>query len=365
MKKFLLVGAFGLLIGMTASAALPEQAPVAQPVAQKDCSRAMNFGTGEPGKGFDVFHTQLETVCPAEVSGVTMCTPVRSSGSLANLDLLDRGEVDLAYLDAMTWTIRAAKFPNYNKYQVVKPVWYNNLHFLARKNGRLVSGGTSEVRTKTFGGYGKDKVNVVKAPDSFVPMNAVSESRKARIGTVGSAELLAPVLNGAPNNMEWTFTNFDTDDLAQAALNAGQIDIVVSVAAWPAGPIDKLTEASGLVLLKWDLAVPQNTSIIQRNYAKMKGYSIPMVAVPVYLVTNPFQPGGDNARAITSIRACLNSKLSTLQEGRDPKGKPFHPGWKEVGDRPPPAGMTMFKPESMGAPPAPAPAPAAAARKKP
>jgi TRAP-type uncharacterized transport system substrate-binding protein len=119
------------------------------------------------------------------------------------------------------------------------------------------------------------------------------------------------------------FTMDKPADAAKAALDKGEIDVILAVGGQPLGFVKALTPAYRLLEIsaasssKMSFYVP-----VRVNYTNMNA-SVGTIAAQSYLVTRNIRSAATKAE-LSALKACISEKLDDLVDGK------FHPKWREV-----------------------------------
>lgn len=305
MKSKLVIAALVSLLSSAAFAAVaePEPAPAA-------CD--LTFASGKAGKGYANFVKDIQAVCPS----LPVCNK-ESEGGLQNLTLLSAKEADIALVQVDTLQQMLNSDDQLRQLQVVAALHPNLLHILTRANGFDFTNTVEQKKLYVF----SEKVTTT----SHVDIAKFSDLKGKIVGLVGSASLLVQKLNEVSGH-GMQFVDFDTDAKAIEALKQQKVFAVMTMAAWPHGYIKGLKSDSGLKLVPYDLAPVSPYAITKKNYASLGQYGVPFLAAPNVIVSRPFAAGGQNAKNVAAVKACITNNLSKLKDGK------FEPGWGEVTD---------------------------------
>ncbi len=291
---------------------------------------SLKVATGKKGKGYSNSIKDIKAVCD---DVVPLCE-VNSGGGLDNLDILSNKKADIAPAQLDTLLKMAPGNESVKALLQVMPLNYNYLHILATKAGFLVPG------EKKFGGLmDGDKVTV--------RVTKLSELKDRKVGVVGSATLLGPVLNGLLKGYNMQFIEYKTEAEAQNALSKAQVAAVFSVNGIPNDPIASLPQSAGFLLVKFDEEIAPPYFIRKINYKNLgvESYNIPALAVQNVLLTRDFGP--EKAGQVDKLRQCVISHLRAFRDGE------YEPSWDEV-DPKGRADWPMMRAQESAAPAAPA-----------
>lgn len=276
---------------------------LAYAAAPVECD-GLKFATGPAGKGYSKMYANIVKVCGGDVHTCEGNT----SGGLDNLNSLSIKEADVAIAALDTLTTMKVGDENVAGLQAVIGLNYNYLHVVTSATGFSIAGE-------------KKLMGMMKGDAKTVMIQRYSDLKGYRIAVVGSAQLLARQLD-RQMNYGMSFVDVDTDAAAFKMVRSGQVAAALSVSGWPSGTILPLKQDSGLTLVPFDGPTSAPYLVRPFNYKGLGVYNNNALAVPNMLVTRPFK--GEKAQDVAKLKACIVSKLNTLQEGS------FEPGWNEI-----------------------------------
>lgn len=327
----------------SAFAAVSEPEPPAAPAAQCD----LTFATGPKAKGYSVFHGNYKDVCPQ----VPTCE-MNSEGGLENAGLLIEKKADIAIMGVNILKTLLDKDDAYKSLQVVASLHSNLLHVATLSAGIEVPGPmvpgpqVANPKYQKYNVLSKEPEMIagpqVAGPSTRIQIGKFSDLKGRVVGVVGSAQLLARQLDKmAGHGMD--FIDFDNDAAAIAAMKAGKVQGVMTMAAWPHGYLKGLKQDFGVKLVTYDLAPVPPFAVVKKGYKNLGQYSLEFLAEPNILVTRAFTPGGQNAKNVAAVKSCIAAKLSALKDGK------YEPAWSEVVDMNQTFGLPAFTGASMPA----------------
>lgn len=340
MKKTIISASVAILMSMLAAhgtlAAVNEPEPPAAPPAQCD----LTFASGPKGKGYSVFHGDYKAVCPQ----VPTCE-LTSEGGLDNAGLLIEKKADIALMGVNTLKTLLDKDDAYKSLQVVASLHSNLLHVVTLAAGVDIPGpmvAGAPVKNPKYSAvnvFSKEPEMIpgpmVPGPATRIQIGKFSDLKSRTIGVVGSAQLLARQLDKMSGH-GMDFVDFDNDAAAVAALKAGKVQGVMTMAAWPHGYLKGLKQDSGIKLVTYDLAPVPPFAVTKKGYKNLGQYTIDFLAEPNILVTRAFTPGGQNAKNVAAVKSCIATNLPILKDGK------YEPAWSEVVDMNQTFGLPAF-----------------------
>lgn len=278
----------------------------------------LSISTGPKGKGYSKQFADIAAVCGREV-GVS---EVVTTGGLDNLNAMSTNESDLGFASVDTVLSMKGGDENIAGLQVLMPLNYNYLHVIANVNGYVV-----KVPRMVMGVQ-------MGTEDKVVAVRRFTDLRGKTVALVGSAQLLGRKLN---SQLGYGMQVVDAKDDAEAfaMVKAGKVAAAMSVAGWPAGPVNSLKDSDGLTMIPFDAPISEPYKVRSLNYKGIGVYNSPTLGVRNVLLTRPFR--GSKANDVVALRKCIADKLIDLQEGS------FSPSWKEVKSFDESVGLPVFK----------------------
>lgn len=305
MKKFIF--SLAMAFAGTAFAAPAADAPAA------NCD-GIKVATGPKGKGYSTLYADLNKILGGKVA---ICE-VNTAGGLDNLNALSTKEADIGFVQIDTWNDMKNGDENIAALQYVMPMNSNYLHVVTSVNGFNVE------QAKKF--FGTEKRNVV--------INTFSDLRGQRVALVGSAQLLGRKLD---KQLGFNMIAIDAKSDAEAfdMVKKGQVAAAFTVSGWPSGTVRALSQADGLTLVPFNVAIGEPYKVKPLNYKNIAVYNNNSLGIPNVLVTRPFT--GQRAANVAKIQAGIISNLTELKEGN------YQPAWNEVNPNAPVNNMTKFR----------------------
>lgn len=329
MKKFnLTLSASLICLAYSANsfAAVAEPEPPAAPPARCE----LTFATGPAAKGYSTIFKNIKEACPE----VPVCEKT-SEGGLENGGLLIEKKADVALMGINTLRFLLDKDDQYKTLQVVASMHSNLLHVVTMAAGFDIPSGQMipgpMIKNPNYSWYKPGSSETIPGP--MVPSPAVhiditkySDLKGKAVGVVGSAQLLGRQLDKQSGH-GMVFVDYDNDAAALAALKAGKVVGVLTMAAWQHGALKALKPDSGIRLAPYDLSPVAPFSVVKKGYKLLGQYSLEFLAEPNILVTRAFAAGGANAKNVAALKTCIAKNLPLLKEG-----SAYEPAWSEISD---------------------------------
>jgi hypothetical protein len=266
--------------------------------------------TGGPSGSYHQFFVDLKKVCGGEVELLEL----PSTGSDRNLENLLTKQADLAFVQSDTLRFQGTRDANVNEadLQTLVPLYGEEVHLIA-KNAARVEGGLT-VAGLNFGG-------------KAVAVTSIEELKGMRVGAWGGSLTTAAAINlfGGVGAIIVPFSGPEPEVAAKAALDKGEIDVILAVGGQPLG-FPKSLDAS-YRLLRIDKAKAGLMSFYAPatlSYGNLNASAVPTIAARAYLVTRNFR-GALKRAELSKLKACIVTNLEELVEGRG-----YSPKWKEV-----------------------------------
>ncbi len=272
--------------------------------AVTSASAELKVSTGGPKGTYHAFFVNIQQVCGDKVTLVE----VPSKGGDANLDNLINKEAHVGFVQTDTLKFMAMKDPRVNEadLQTLLPLYNEEVHLISRGASKTTGG---------FLGVGGKTVVVTKLEDL----------KDMKVGAWGGSVTTASAMNifGSVGMNIVPFTMENPDVAAKAALDKGEIDVILAVGGQPLGfaktltPAYRLLDISGAASSKMSFYVPAKL-----NYANMNA-SVSTIAAQSYMVTRNIRSAAIKAE-LSTLKQCIVDNLDNLVDGS------FHPKWKEV-----------------------------------
>jgi TRAP-type uncharacterized transport system substrate-binding protein len=334
-----------LIAGLARPAFAAVSEPEPAPAAPAQCD--ITFSTGQAGKGYSKYYANFHDVCPQ----VPTCEK-NTEGALDNIGDLITKAGDIGFTDVYTLQNMLGADDQYKQLQVVASLHSNLMHVLTLASGFDIPGPLVDgppVKNPKYSKYNpldKEPEMIpgpkVPGPVTHLDIGKFSELKGKPVGLVGSAQFIVRKLN-ATSGHGMQFTDFSDDAKAIAALKKGDVQAVITMAAWPHGVIDKFKTDSGLRLVDYDLQATAPLFVTKRGYKGLGQYSVTFLGTPNILVTRPFTVGGENARIVAAVKNCIAANLTKLKDGKGKDNKPMEPAWSEVNDLNQTYGLPAFQ----------------------
>jgi TRAP-type uncharacterized transport system substrate-binding protein len=283
-------------------------------------AQSLAFASGEAKKGYSKVFSNINEVCNASVP----LKEVNTNGGLDNLTtLVDKGAtVGISQID--TWQSLSGGDEAIGRLKGVVSLNYNLMHIVVQQTGynagRQCSG--KEVLGKCVTG---DWQPVMKVIEKDTDLKGLS------VAAVGSAQVLARTYLNKKLSLGLDVKDVDAaggksgDARAIEMLKAGQVQAVITMAAYPSGPIGALKQSDGLSLANFTQQVGGGYRVVKKNYKGLGAFNVPFLAVPNILWSRPVDPNGETGQQVTALKTCLVKNLKHLQDGEG-----FEPSWADA-----------------------------------
>lgn len=269
----------------------------------------LNVSTGGPTGTYHQFFVDIKKLCGDKVDLVE----VTSKGGDANLDNLVNKDADLGFVQTDTLKFVGMKNPAVNEadIQTLLPLYNEEVH--------LITKGAS----KTSGGLSIGSFNI---GGKSIAITKIEDLKDMRVGAWGGSITTANAMNVFANiGMSIVpFTMEKPSDAAKAALDKGEIDVILAVGGQPLGFAKTLTPAYRLLDIGTGSSAKMSFYVPAKlNYSNMNA-SVSTIATQSYLVTRNFRSPAKKAE-LSALKACVVANIDEFVEGRG-----YHPKWKEV-----------------------------------
>lgn len=305
MKKLIL---FSAILSFFISIPMAFAAPPAAAAPAAECE-GLKIGTGPAGKGYSKLFADIKKVC----GNVIEVCEVNTAGALDNLTGLSTNDQDIGFtsIDAAGYMQNGDE--NIKDLLAVMSVNANFIHVVVPVNGITIE-------TKKWGGLSKDTTTEY--------IRKFSDLRGKTVAVVGTAQFMARKLSDQFGlGITFVDVNGKTADAdAFAMVKTGKVHAMMTVSGWPSGPVSGLTQADGLTLVPFDLAIAAPYIVKPVNYKNLGVYNVQSVGAPNVLMTRPFKAGGEKAPMVAKLKSCLKTNMVKMQEGS------FQAAWKEAKD---------------------------------
>lgn len=265
--------------------------------------------TGGPTGTYHQFFVDIKKVCGGKVDLVE----VPSKGGDDNLDKLINKDADIGFVQTDTLKFVGMKNPAVNEadIQTLLPLYNEEVHLITRG------------AAKTTGGVSIGGFNI---GGKSIAVTKIEDLKDMKVGAWGGSVTTANAMNVFANigMVIVPFTMEKPSDAAKAALDKGDIDVILAVGGQPLGfaktltPAYRLLDIGGAASGKMSFYVPAKLS-----YSNMNS-SVSTIAAQSYLVTRNFR-GASKKAELSTLKACITANMEEFVEGRG-----YHPKWKEV-----------------------------------
>lgn len=277
-------------------------------VAYTAANAEITVSTGGPKGTYHQFFVDIKQVCGDKVDLVEL----PSKGGDENLTNLVEKAAHVGFVQTDTLKFVSMKDPRVNEadLQTLVPLYNEEVHLIA-KGATKTSGGLNLGFT-TIGG-------------KTVAVSKLEDLQGMKVGAWGGSITTASAMNVFGNiGMNLIpFTAANPDAAAKAALDKGEIDVILAVGGQPLGfaktltPAYRLLEITSASSSKMSFYVPARI-----NYTNMNA-SVGTIAAKSYLVTRNIRSAKLKAE-LSALKACITDHIDDLVDGK------FHPKWKEV-----------------------------------
>lgn len=283
-------------------------------------AQSLAFASGETKKGYSKVFANINDVCGSTVP----LKEVNTGGGLDNLTVLvDKGAtVGISQID--TWQSLSGGDEAIGRLKALTSLNYNLMHIVVQKDGysagRQCSG--REVLGKCVTGDWQPVLKVIEKE---------SDLKGLTVAAVGSAQVLVRTYLNKKLGLGIEVKDVDAakgqsgDQIAFGMLKAGQVHAVITMAAYPSGPVGSLKQTDGLILANFSQPAGGAYKVVKKNYKNVGAYNVPFLAVPNILWARPVDPNGAIGQQITVLKSCLAANLKRLQ---DEDG--FEPSWADA-----------------------------------
>lgn len=283
-------------------------------------SQTLTVATGEPQKGYSKIFANMNAVCGKEAA----LQELNTTGGLDNLNELASKKAHLGMVQVDVFQAMEKTDDSIGRLKAVMSLNSNLLHIVTNRAGyRVQTGQTCTGKVMV----GKCVLGDWQPTYATKTIEKVEDLKGMTVGAVGSAQVLARrYLNGDALKLGLNIQDIDKDAQAFADLKAGKIQAVLTMAAYPSGPVNNLKQADGFALVNWNRAVSGGVyKTVKKNYKNMAAYGVTFLAAPNIVLARPVDPNGAIGQKITQLRSCLAANLNNLQEGAD-----YEPSWADV-----------------------------------
>ncbi len=268
----------------------------------------LKVSTGGPKGTYHAFFVDIQKVCGDKVTLVE----VPSKGGNANLDNLINKDAHVGFVQTDTLKFVAMKDPRVNEadLQTLLPLYNEEVHLISRG------------AAKTSGGLSLGSFNI---GGKTIAVTKLEDLKDMKVGAWGGSITTASAMNifGSIGMNIVPFTMDNPDVAAKAALDKGEIDVILAVGGQPLGfaktltPAYRLLDISGAAGSKMSFYVPAKL-----NYANMNA-SVSTIAAQSYMVTRNIRSPAIKAE-LSALKQCIVDNIDNFVDGS------YHPKWKEV-----------------------------------
>jgi len=281
-------------------------------------AESLVMATGAAKKGYSKIFKNINDVCNTTVP----LTELNTTGGVDNVGELaaKRAHLGLVQVDvfqSMTTTDDAIA-----RLKAVMLLNSNMLHIVVNSAGYQTQTGERCTGREAFGKcITGEKVPVMQT----TVISKVEQLKGLPVAAVGSAQVLARRYFNTKLSYGLNILDVEKDADAFAKLKSGEVRAVLTMAAYPHGPIEALKASDGLTLLNSDLQPSGVYKVAKKNYKNLGVYGYQFLTAPNLLVARPVDPNGEIGQKITSLKTCIADNLSKLQEGSE-----YEPSWSDA-----------------------------------
>lgn len=268
----------------------------------------LRVATGAKGKGYSKFFGELNQVCGKDVTLIE----VESKGSLDNVDKLTTNEADIGFVQLDTMYQMQNSDDQVKKLRAVASLHSNMLHIIT-----LTAGVPMTVKNTDKSSFEMWKSDTVQ---KRFRITKFSQLKGMRVGLVGTSQIMVRKLDSMIN-FKFQPIDYNTDADAIAALKAGKISAMFTVAAFPHGIVGKFTQNDGLSLVQYDLNPAMPYEISKKSYTKMNAYGVSFLSSRNMLMSRSFS--GDKSKTVQKLKQCIAKNLNTFKDD-------YSPAWSEI-----------------------------------
>jgi TRAP-type uncharacterized transport system substrate-binding protein len=272
-------------------------------------AQSVTISTGPAKKGYSNLFKDINEVCGPSVA----IQEKNSDGGLDNITILSERTATMGIVPLDVFLKMQKSDDSIGRFKAVAALNHNLFHILVRQSGVTIEG-----KRNMIGMKGTASQRLIETEKDLKGLN---------VGLIGSAQLTGRSyisgLVGGFNAID--YNGEQADGTAQADLKAGKIDAIITAAAWPAGPINKLESKSGLALVRWTAPATNGYKVIRKNYKKLNALGYTYLAAPNVLFARPIDPNSDAGQSVTKLQSCLRTNLNKFKTGEG-----FQPSWDEI-----------------------------------
>jgi TRAP-type uncharacterized transport system substrate-binding protein len=274
-------------------------------------AQSLAFASGEAKKGYSKVFANINDVCNASVP----LKEVNTNGGLENLTtLVDKGAtVGISQID--TWQSLSGGDEAIGRLKGIVSLNSNLMHIVVSQAGYKKETGKECTEKKLLGGCKTEK-----SVFQTIVISSDKDLKGLTVAAVGSAQVLARTYLNKKLNLELDVKDVDAlggksgDVRAFEMLKAGQVQAVITMGAYPSGPVGLLKQSDGLALANFTQTVGGGYKVVKKNYKGLGAFNVPFLAVPNILWARPVDPNGPIGQQITALKSCLTTNLKRLQD---------------------------------------------------
>lgn len=265
-------------------------------------SQTFKVATGSAKGTYASMFKELQGACGNDVT----MSEVASTGSNQNVDMLVGNQVNAAFVqtDVLHWRGRTEDL---SAVKTLLALHREAVHLVARANSGIKQGGTL--------GFGKTEV----------VLSDITSLAGLVVGAAGGSLTTAQVIR-MQSEVKFDVQEFDTNDLALKALDAGTVQAVVLVGGAPLPSVAAMGPAYKLLAIP--AAIAERLKNVYRpitvNYSKLKATGLQTVSTDALFVTREYKTQ-KMVEGLARFRACALAKVDELKETTG-----THPAWQAV-----------------------------------
>jgi len=280
-------------------------------------AQSLTVATGEAKKGFSKLFANINDVCGTTVP----LKELNTNGGLENVGELANKNAVLGLVPVDIYQTMEKTDDAIGRLKAVMSLNSNLLHVVVSSAGYQYQEGRVCDGKELFGKCTGDWKPVVKTK----VITTMEDLKGRKVAAVGSAQVLARSYFNKKLGYGMDVRDVDPDAKAFELLKKGEVDAVLTMAAYPAGGVSALKQDSGLTLVDFNLPASGVYKVTSKNYKNLGVYGRKFLAVPNLLMARPVDPNGETGQQITRLKACISSNLKKMQ---DETG--FEPSWSDV-----------------------------------
>jgi TRAP-type uncharacterized transport system substrate-binding protein len=282
-------------------------------------AQSLAFATGEAKKGYSKVFANINDVCNASVP----LKEVNTNGGLDNLTALADKSATVGISQIDTWLSLSGGDEAIGRLKGVASLNSNLMHIVVNKAGYEAG---QQCSGRQIGGVCAGKREAVSKL-----IEKDTDLKGLRVAVVGSAQVLARTYLNKKLNLGLDLVDVDAaegksgDARAFAMLASKQVQAVITMAAYPSGPVSALKPESGFTLAQFTQQGSAGMRVVKKNYKNLGSFNVAMLSVPNILWARPVDPNGATGQQISALKACITANLKRFQ---DEEG--FEPSWADA-----------------------------------